>query len=202
MITKNEELLKAEKRFQNHKAVLDILDSERNITALSWREPGTNNYSFRAVMDGEFVCITGDIGTATLRLTEAATVKALSTYWKSPSYFAEKILCSTDKYEYNYNIAKAELTERLNELKEFLDEENEDDAEALENLNDAYTAMLDEFDSDKGFAGVSDETLQQWMALDKSEDYDWIYSTGHVLSARIWLWLAAFEMAYAALMES
>ena len=35
MITKNEELLKAEKRFQNHKAVLDILDFERNITALS-----------------------------------------------------------------------------------------------------------------------------------------------------------------------
>ena len=202
MITKNEELLKAEKRFQNHKAVLDILDSERNITALSWREPGTNNYSFRAVMDGEFVYITGDIGTATLRLTEAATVKSLSTYWKSPSYFAEKILCSTDKYEYNYNIAKAELTERLNELKEFLDEEDEEDAEALENLNDAYTAMLDEFDSDKGFAGVSDGTLQQWMALDKSEDYDWIYSTGHVLSARIWLWLAAFEMAYDALMES
>ena len=87
-------------------------------------------------------------------------------------------------------------------MKKFLDEEDEDDAEALENLNDAYTAMLDEFDSDKGFAGVSEGTLQQWMALDKSEDYDWIYSTGHVLSARIWLWLAAFEMAYDALTEN
>lgn len=203
MIKKCNELLQAEAHFKNHHASLEILDIERNLAVLNWKEPDTNAYAVRAVMDGEYVYLSGDLGHAIIRLTEIATLKALSNYWKSPSYFIEKIQCSTDLYVYDYETAKAELTERLNNMKEFLDKENEDDANALDELDEAYYAMLNEFDGyNKGFAGASEEVIHQWAALDNdSDDYDWIYSAGRILNPRIWLWLAAFEMAYAALKD-
>ena len=45
----NQEMVKAEKRFANHKARLDILDE--NVRVLNWRQPGTQAYAIRAVMD-------------------------------------------------------------------------------------------------------------------------------------------------------
>ena len=44
----NQEMVKAEKRFANHKARLDILDE--NVRVLNWRQPGTQAYAIRAVM--------------------------------------------------------------------------------------------------------------------------------------------------------
>lgn len=58
----NQEMVKAEKRFANHKARLDILDE--NVRVLNWRQPGTQAYAIRAVMDGYHVYITGDLGSA------------------------------------------------------------------------------------------------------------------------------------------
>ena len=43
----NQEMVKAEKRFANHKARLDILDE--NVRVLNWRQPGTQAYAIRAV---------------------------------------------------------------------------------------------------------------------------------------------------------
>ena len=47
----NQEMVKAEKRFVNHKARLDILDE--NVRVLNWRQPGTQAYAIRAVPDGD-----------------------------------------------------------------------------------------------------------------------------------------------------
>ena len=44
----NQEMVKAEKRFANHKARLDILDE--NVRVLNWRQPGTQAYAIRAVI--------------------------------------------------------------------------------------------------------------------------------------------------------
>lgn len=74
----NQEMVKAEKRFANHKARLDILDE--NVRVLNWRQPGTQAYAIRAVMDGYHVYITGDLGSAVICLTETATLKALSEF--------------------------------------------------------------------------------------------------------------------------
>ena len=79
----NQEMVKAEKRFANHKARLDILDE--NVRVLNWRQPGTQAYAIRTVMDG-------DLGSAVICLTETATLKALSGYWKTPGYFMEKFV--------------------------------------------------------------------------------------------------------------
>ena len=96
----NQEMVKAEKRFANHKARLDILDE--NVRVLNWRQPGTQAYAIRAVMDGYHVYITGDLGSAVICLTETATLKALSGYWKKPGYFMEKFVCTTDDYFFDY----------------------------------------------------------------------------------------------------
>ena len=64
----NQEMVKAEKRFANHKARLDILDE--NVRVLNWRQPGTQAYAIRAVMDGYHVYITGDLGSAVICLTD------------------------------------------------------------------------------------------------------------------------------------
>ena len=100
----NQEMVKAEKRFANHKARLDILDE--NVRVLNWRQPGTQAYAIRAVMDGYHVYITGDLGSAVICLTETATLKALSGYWKKPGYFMEKFVCTTDDYFFDYETAK------------------------------------------------------------------------------------------------
>lgn len=102
----NQEMVKAEKRFANHKARLDILDE--NVRVLNWRQPGTQAYAIRAVMDGYHVYITGDLGSAVICLTETATLKALSGYWKKPGYFMEKMAyealqdTSTERYTQEY----------------------------------------------------------------------------------------------------
>lgn len=114
----NQEMVKAEKRFANHKARLDILDE--NVRVLNWRQPGTQAYAIRAVMDGYHVYITGDLGSAVICLTETATLKALSGYWKKPGYFMEKFVCTTDDYFFDYETAKGELRER-SYTQEYLD---------------------------------------------------------------------------------
>lgn len=99
----NQEMVKAEKRFANHKARLDILDE--NVRVLNWRQPGTQAYAIRAVMDGYHVYITGDLGSAVICLTETATLKALSGYWKKPGYFMENEALqdtSTERYTQEY----------------------------------------------------------------------------------------------------
>ena len=135
----NQEMVKAEKRFANHKARLDILDE--NVRVLNWRQPGTQAYAIRAVMDGYHVYITGDLGSAVICLTETATLKALSRYWKTPGYFMKKFVCTTDDYFFDYDTAKRELRERKTML---LEEYRDNHPDILENGETEYQYDLDE----------------------------------------------------------
>ena len=199
-IKKREELLDAERHFQNHHARLDVFDE--NLSILSWKQPGTQAYGVRAVFDEMHVYITGDLGSAVVHLTEKADLKTLSSYWKSPSYFVEKIRCSTDKYEFSYEEAKAELLEKVSSLKErFLERQekcgNTDDeaiAEYAEELNDVKEKLLEGFNDSCGLCG-DPSAITEWSALDP-DYFEWLPHSGRKIHKRIWLWLAAFEMAY------
>lgn len=151
----NQEMVKAEKRFANHKARLDILDE--NVRVLNWRQPGTQAYAIRAVMDGYHVYITGDLGSAVICLTETATLKALSGYWKKPGYFMEKFVCTTDDYFFDYETAKGELRERKTMLLEEYRDNHPDmlangETEYQDDLDERETDLLGSFNSEKGFA--------------------------------------------------
>lgn len=164
----NQEMVKAEKRFANHKARLDILDE--NVRVLNWRQPGTQAYAIRAVMDGYHVYITGDLGSAVICLTETATLKALSGYWKKPGYFMEKFVCTTDDYFFDYETAKGELRERKTMLLEAYRDNHPDmlangETEYQDDLDERETDLLGSFNSKKGFAANPD-AFSAWLEMD------------------------------------
>lgn len=185
-------LAHAEQKFANHKAKLMM---GGNCTTVLWRCSGTKAYEVKFVLSENNVFIDGDIGSAVVRLTEPATLKALSTYWKRPNYFAEKILCSTDLYVYNYDGAKAELERRYEEILEndgYNDDPNLE--EDKERLDAAKALLLEGFTSEEGFS-ASEEGLYEWSGFDHFAD-DWIHSAGRELHLRVYLWLLGLKMAY------
>ena len=201
-ITKRAEILEAEKHFQNHHARLDVYDETLSI--LSWKQPGTQAYAVRAVFDGMHVYISGDLGSAVVHLTEKADLKALSSYWKSPSYFIEKIVCSTDKYDFDYEEAKKELEEHIDTMlynyskrRRCFDDDDMEDYK--EDVMLTKAKVLDGFNEDNGLCG-NPIAVNEWSALDP-EYFEWMPHAGRRIHKRIWLWLAAFEMAYKALKE-
>ena len=199
----NQEMVKAEKRFANHKARLDILDE--NVRVLNWRQPGTQAYAIRAVMDGYHVYITGDLGSAVICLTETATLKALSGYWKKPGYFMEKFVCTTDDYFFDYETAKGELRERKTMLLEAYRDNHPDmlangETEYQDDLDERETDLLGSFNSKKGFAANPD-AFSAWLEMDE-DGVETVPYMGRTIAHRIWLWLAAFKMAYEALQDT
>jgi len=80
-ITRREQQISyAKMEFSHHKAVFRQLDG---ISTLDWRkEDGSSDYYVRYVFDEERCCLylSGDLGSAVVRLTERATLQALSGY--------------------------------------------------------------------------------------------------------------------------
>lgn len=199
----NKEMVKAENHFENHKARLDVLDE--NVQVLSWRQPGTQAYSIRAVMDGYHVYITGDLGSAVIRLTEPATLKALSGYWDTPYYFMSKIVCTTDDFVFTYDAAKRKLRERKEMLMEEYRDNHPDmlangETEYQYDLDEREKYLLDGFSDEKGFAANPD-AVSAWLEMD-ANGFDAIPYMGRIIAPRIWLWLTAFKMAYESLQDT
>lgn len=190
-------LAHAEQRFANHKAKLML---GGNCSTLLWRWPGIKAYSIKFVFSENNVFIDGDLGSAVIHLTEPASLKALSTYWKRPNYFVEKIQCTTDLYVYNYDDAKAELERRYEEI---LENGGYNDDLGLEEdkarLDAAKALLLEGFTSEEGFS-ASREGLYEWISFDHFADA-WIYSAGRELHLRVYLWLLGLKMAYEQLQE-
>lgn len=187
MSTTNYEMQQATKIFKDHKAKWETLG------VLTWKKPDTSNYAMRIIFDENYVYISGDIGCAIVQLTEDATLKALSTYWKTPSYFAEKIQCSTDLYTFDYTSAKQELKEHMDDLMA----ENP----AFRNtLSDIKSDLLEGFATNSGFEAnpIAAEKLYE---ID-SDAYEWLPTAGRRFDLRVWLWLTAFKMAYEQIYEA
>lgn len=77
--------------FRNHVAMLERFGP---ITVIDWRRPNTGRYAMRYVCDGNFVFITGDLGTAVFDLTWKADEHALD--GKTLSYLHEKLDISSE----------------------------------------------------------------------------------------------------------
>ena len=202
----------AKKAFDDSfQARLDIIDSEDNIQVLHWRKPGTNAYSIRAVFDGHRVYITGDLGSAIVALTERATPQSLSTYGRSVDYFIEKIVTSTDKYEYNPELAREELHERLLYVRENQKQAYTADPDLMvgelcekldeldETIQNIVTKLMDSYSTETGFCPYV-EDMEEYTKLDH-DYFEWMGTAGRVVAKRIYLWLAAFELAWKQLKE-
>ena len=129
-------------------------------------------------------------------------MKALSGYWKKPGYFMEKFVCTTDDYFFDYETAKGELRERKTMLLEEYRDNHPDmlangETEYQDDLDERETDLLGSFNSEKGFA-ANPVAFSAWLEMDM-DGVEFVLYMGRTIAHRIWLWLAAFKMAYEAL---
>lgn len=190
MFTSNrkKQIEQAKKNFRNHKATFKQFDG---ISTLDWRnKDGSSNYYIRYVFDEEKGClyITGDLGSAVVRLTEKSMLESLSSYINSIGYFLGKILCSTDKYVYDLELARDQLKQRLI----IPDEEYED--ERLDELQVLVSDTLECFEELNGF-NLSDDVKER-LSKEDADYWEWIYDIGKDVDIRVILWLVGLEMAY------
>lgn len=190
MFTNNieKQIKRAQNSFRNHKAKFEQFDG---ISILDWRNiDGSSNYYVHYVFDEEKGClyITGDLGSAVVRLTERATLESLSSYINSVDYFLGKIQCSTDKYVYNEELARNQLKQRLI----IPDEEYED--ERLEELQELISDTLECFEELSGF-NLSDD-VEERLSKEDADYWEWIYDIGKTVDIRVILWLVGLEMAH------
>lgn len=178
----------AKKNFRNHKAKFKQFDG---ISTLDWRNiDGSSNYYVRYVFDEDKGClyITGDLGSAVVRLTEKATLESLSSYINSVDYFLGKILCSTDKYVYDVELARNELEQHL------ISPDAEYEDKRLEELRELVADTLECFDTFKGFD--LSEDVEERLSKEDADYWEWIYTIGKDVDTRIILWLVGLQMAH------
>lgn len=184
---REKQIKQAQDSFRNHKAKFEQFEG---ISILDWRnKDGSSNYYVRYVFDEQKGClyIVGDLGSAVVRLTEKATLDNLSSYVNSIDYFLEKILCSTDKYIYNVELARKELQQRL--IKS--DEEYED--EKLKELQELISDAIEHFDELKGFNLT--ENIEERLMEEDTDYFEWIFNVGKEVDMRVILWLVGLKMA-------
>lgn len=100
-----------EKTFANHKAKI-ITDNV--VSIIDWRnQNGSSEYFIRYIIDkqlGSFI-VQGDCGAGIATWYSNKTMKEMLSLTSDAQYFASKIKCSTDKYQYKENDILADIKE-------------------------------------------------------------------------------------------
>lgn len=184
----------AKEKFKNHAA--SYVEYSSNLAVLDWRNKnGSSNYYIRYVFDGNNLYISGDVGTAVVRLTEKATLATLAGYLNRINYFSEKIECSSDLYMYDYATATKVLEKHLIDV---LDDEEYDDPDdkqtALEERYDLISDLTVCLDQYNGWT-VGNDLIERLAEIDA--DYvEWLYSAGREYHPRISYWLCGLYLAF------
>lgn len=163
------------------------------LSTLDWRNKnGSSEYYIRYIFDEDknSLYISGDLGNACVVLTEKATLKNLSSYINTVSYFIEKIKCSTDLYQYDNRIAEEEIMQRFEDYfgDTMVDEQWEEIEDMISDISNNY------FDCRTGIV-ANDSWIEVLESYD-SDYFDWIYRVGRRVDARVVLWLVGLNMAY------
>ncbi len=191
MERREQQIAHAKIMFSHHKAVFRQLDG---ISTLDWRnEDGSSDYYVRYVFDEECCCLylSGDLGSAVVRLTERATLQTLSHYINSVDYFMEKIRCSTNLYCYDVEIAKEDLTYYV---QNYLGSCEEDLSDRKIPLPKEFDVLLKSLDERDGWNLTEEQKI--WLSERCPDYWEWLYSTGRYIDTRIILWLVGLQMAW------
>lgn len=190
-----QQIAHAKEHFAHHKAIFQQFDG---ISTLDWRhESGASNYYVRYVFDENkgYLYISGDLGSAVVRLTERATFQALSHYINSVDYFTEKIQCSTNLYRYDTEIAKEDFAYHFQDYEEEnSDEEQENIFDEKMTTSELVAALLDSLDISQG-CNPTDELCNQLSDID-ADYWEWIGDVGKYIDTRVICWLVGLQMAW------
>ena len=140
-----------------------------------------------------------------VRYASVTGVMATAVHWLKPGYFMEKFVCTTDDYFFDYETAKGELRERKTMLLEEYRDNHPDmlangETEYQDDLDERETDLLGSFNSEKGFV-ANPVAFSAWLEMDE-DGVETVPYMGRTIAHRIWLWLAAFKMAYEALQDT
>lgn len=168
------------KDFREHKATLQRFGP---ITVIDWRRPNTGAYAMRYVCDGNFVFITGDLGTAVFDLTWQADEHAFD--GRTLAYLHEKLETSSEP-------------DRAMEF---------DPAHAEESIHVHYADAADQymvgFCAENASCCFDLRDWHEWLAqngkkLEKRMDANWfetLPNIGSVYCQRFLLWVTGLQMA-------
>ena len=163
--------------FKDHKAVLT---NQGNIEVLDWRKPDTNIFSIRYVFDGFFMYVSGDLGEAVFRFSEAAYLHRTAYY--SLDYFESKMRAFCDERR---DFSQEKAIEYLKERRNDYDTPDESAYDELEKM------IADCF------------SVQDWIRQLSSFDYqrlgcdawEWVAGIGDEIPARVKSYLIGLKMA-------
>lgn len=191
------------KVFKNHVPSLQRLSEA--VEVLDYRQPDSGIHALRVVFDRGYgqqrVYISGDIGYAVICPTCEASLAgiascftprydggAISVEW---GYFCEKIMATSDLYEWN-------CEDFVEDFKRCCEEKDIDLPEdwLVENMN----RWGGDIEVDR--VGVIIRGVARCDLKNKAPDYqEWFYDCGKRVAARIILWLVAMRLAYDALTD-
>ena len=195
--------------FQEHKATLT---KHGDLTVLNWRKEGTVCYAVRYVFDGDKMYITGDIGEALFWVTWKADIHSFNGI--STHYFMEKMRAFSDeRYDFDSNEAKERMEKWRSEILEDrfpidADEDNDDNKENFEREEfidemDDLIGEVDNCNTSSMWAGiVNSESYNSFISEYDCDYWEWIYSMGDVVPARIYGYIVGLQMASEQLKES
>ncbi|MBP2652605.1 MAG: hypothetical protein H6Q73_174 [Firmicutes bacterium] len=180
-----------EKWFKDHIATLT---QHGDLQVLDWGRPDSITLYCRYVFDGSKMYISGDIGEAVFNLTWKAGVHTFDDV--NIGYFKSKMSAFCDeKIDFDSDEAVKGLREWLKRLRK-------------DQIDYDHDQMKDLFDLARGC-----ENRQQWgwrlqdhryyFIEELDRDYwEWIYSVGDVIPARVYAYLIGLKMASEQLREA
>lgn len=175
--------------FENH--VAKVVCDTKDVYILDWRDKsGTSEYYVRYIVDKAIgsLIIQGDLGTAVACWYSDVTPKSLVGYVSNVSYFASKLLCSTDKYIYKDEDIKADVVECFDSLAVGYE------GDALkEVIDDCYAVINAIIDAHHNNVGIDAEIRE---ILEKYDIEECVCTAGRRLSKRVKLWSEGFVKAY------
>ena len=185
----------AEKIFQNHKATL--LTDSPDLFSISWKNPESRNYYIKYILDKTMgtLIIQGDCGYAVATWQSPKKPQAISNLINDIPYFASKLKCSTDKYQYDEDETRSDLKEAFREIKEniYAESQKEKQEEFEEDFSE-ICQMIIQCQPDN--LKYPDELYE---LLDKYDESWWenplINHAGRRLDERVYLWAYGFRMA-------
>ena len=183
-----EEIKYAKDRFKNHIATFTDYG---NIKIIDFKNPESVNYRIRFLFEEDYykLHITGDLGELVASNYNNMCYESFKDFVDNIGYFKSKIKChSNDIYEYDYEKAKKDLEERLEEC----DFTPEDDFESEEELREKkIEEILEDLNTRTGLGSKAYDILSE---LDP-DCFEWIDVVGRVDTNILELYMLAFKQA-------
>ena len=180
-----------EEWFKNHKIHVEIFDSDTRanaVTVIDFGEPGTNVYAVRYIFAGHYVYVSGDLGCAVFNCTWKTSPS--DRHWHSLWYIHEKLAASEGEvWDFDSDVCRATMREQLLEQDKRGNHTVYPERWGTEEkaVFRALIQQAEEANSREGWATAIQEVdhLDGPVSSIDGDYWEWLYSAGNVLPARI-----------------